>query len=306
VAPVTGDDLDSKLKETQQAFAYFETKDFDGVVEMGDTVIIDYQGLKDGVAFEGGTAQGHNLEIGSHSFIPGFEEGLLGMKIEESKDLPLTFPENYHAEELAGADVIFKVTIQGIKAKKLPDIDDDLALDTSIKGVENLEDLKAHLEREIIRERTELAEEDFTTRIMDQLIALNPVELPEGMIQTQIQTMVQQYMTQLQQQGVSLSQVLKYNGMDHKAFLDSVREPAINNLKSGLILRAIIKAENLIATEEEIDEALTEMAQAYNMTLEQFKTAASSNLENIKANLSQQAAYNKAIQFVKDHTVSSN
>ncbi|MBO6046624.1 MAG: trigger factor [Erysipelotrichaceae bacterium] len=300
VTEASEEDIAAKLRDYQNQFAYFITKDMDATVEMGDTATIDYAGYKDGVAFEGGTAKGYDLAIGSHSFIPGFEEGVVGMKVEETKDIPLKFPEQYHSAELAGAEVVFTVTVQGIKSKQLPEIDDELA---QRAGAPTLDVLKENIKQDILTQRQAAANETLREALLNQLMEENDVDIPEVMIQNQVRNMVQQYRMQLQQQGITLEQILQFNGTTYDDFVASARTPAIKNLKSGLILRAIVKAENITVADNEVDEQFIQMASGYSMTLDQFKQAVGPNYEQMADGVRQEIAYNKAVDLIKENAI---
>ena len=300
VDEASDDDIANRLVDYQNQFAYFVTKDIDDVVEMGDTATIDYTGYQNGEAFAGGSAKGYDLAIGSHSFIPGFEEGVVGMKIEETRDIPLTFPKQYHSADLAGADVIFTVTLHGIKTKKLPAIDDELA---QRAGAPTLDSLKDAIKTDILKQRQAQANALLREELMDQIIKDNDVDVPDTMIQSQVRNMVEQYQMQLQQQGATLEQVLHYNGITYEDFLASVQEPAIKNLKSGLILRAIANKENITVTDNEVDDQFTQMASQYNMSLEQFKQAVGPNYAKMADGVKQEITYNKAFELVKNNAI---
>ena len=185
---VTKKEVEERIKEYQKQFAELVVKE-EGEVETGDTVVIDYQGLKDGVAFDGGTAENYSLEIGSNTFIPGFEDQIIGMKANDEKDIELTFPKEYHAEDLAGQEVIFKVKVHEIKYKSLPEIDDELAKDVNIDGVETLEDLRTYTKEQIRIQKQTQSENDFSEKIYNALIENTAIDLPDAMVGSEIKLM---------------------------------------------------------------------------------------------------------------------
>ncbi len=225
----------------------------DGLVENGDTTTIDFEGFKDGVAFEGGKAEGYQLEIGSHQFIPGFEEQMIGMTIGETKDLNLTFPENYPAEELAGAAVVFKVTVHEIAKKVKAELNDEFIASLNIPEVSTVEDFRGYT-RAYLEDQ---AERKFTTEkenaVLDLLIANCEVELDDEDIQKALESHISHIEMDVQSQGFTLDQYLQMMGMSREAFEDQLKEPAKQQAKFEAIIDEIIRVENIETTDEEVE-----------------------------------------------------
>ncbi|MBO6047358.1 MAG: trigger factor [Erysipelotrichaceae bacterium] len=305
ITEVTEAEINQRLAEIQEDNAYYDIKD-EGKVEVGDTTIIDFEGFKDGVAFSGGKGTNYELIIGSHSFIPGFEEAMVGMENGETKDIPLTFPENYQSADLAGANVVFTVTVNQIKVKVLPEIDDDLALDTDISGVETLDDLVDYITKELKQQHADQADQAFTDKILEVLIELNPFDVPEGIIESQTEQMVNQFQSQLYQQGMSISQYLKYMNITPEQFKNQFRDQATTNAKIQSILQAVIKAENLIVTDDDVEDQLAIMANQNGMTLETLSELLGEGIEGYKSSIRQNLIFDKALAFIKSHVAQSN
>ncbi len=291
---VTDEEVDERLKSDLDRKADLELKE-DGAVEDGDTAVIDYEGFKDGVAFEGGKDENHDLVIGSGSFIPGFEEQLIGMKPEETKEIEVTFPEDYHAKELAGAKVTFKVTVHEIKKKVLPEADDEFAKSLNYKDVTTLEELKAYYRKQIMDRKTRDAETVATNDLMDKLEQSTTVEIPEVMIENELERSISDYEQRLMAQGLRLEQYLQFLGQTRDDFKEAQRDSARKKVKMDLILEAIAKAENLTPTAEEVEEEYQKWSDLYQMPLEEIKRIVRE--EDLKADLS----LSKALDFVKNN-----
>lgn len=271
---VTEHEIDHQLEHLQQDYAEWEVKD-EGQVEEGDTVILDYEGFKDGIAFEGGQAENAELEIGSNSFIPGFEEGLVGLATGESKDLELTFPEEYQAEDLAGAEVVFKVTVHEIKNKVYPELNDEFAKMVNEEEVETLEDLKASIKAKLLVEKEEQAKNEAEEALLTKLIEATNLELPKAMVDEESQQLLQEFQQRLSQQGLTFDlykQILNQTDAD---VLEQMKPDAVKRLNQRLILEAVADNQKLEATAEEIDQEYQLIADTYQMELEQVKQLAS-------------------------------
>lgn len=293
---VTKKEIEAELTNYQNQFAELVIKE-DGSVENGDTVNIDFEGFKDGVAFEGGKGENYPLEIGSGSFIPGFEEQVIGMKVEEEKEINVTFPENYQSEDLAGADAVFKVKVHEIKTKVLPEIDDELAKDVNIDGVETLDDLKANIKEQIkTRKQTEV-DNQFSEDIMNALIEKNPIEVPDAMIDTEVDYMFREVEQNLTQQGLTMDLYQQLTGKTQDDMKNDLREQAENRVKYNLILTEVVKAENIEVTDEEEAQELEEIAKYYGREVEDIKQLFESQLYQVKNDL----AVRKAVQLIKDN-----
>ena len=268
----------------------------DGEVENGDTAVIDFEGFKDGVAFEGGKGENYPLEIGSNSFIPGFEEQVIGMKKEETKDINVTFPENYQAAELAGQPVVFKVTVHEIKAKVLPELNDDLAKDVNAPNVETMDDLKALIRKNQEEQKQQNAENEATNKLISTVVDACEVEIPEVMIKNETDDMIQDYANRLQQQGISLTQFFQITGQSEETLREQMAKDAESKVKLRLVLDAIATQENLEVGEEDIDTEYGLIASQYNMEKEKVK-------ELIPASsISYDVRLRKALDLIKDFT----
>lgn len=272
-AKVSKKDIDAKLDELRHQFAELVLKE-EGKVEAKDTAVIDFEGFKDGVAFEGGKGENYALEIGSNSFIPGFEEALIGMSSGEEKDVALKFPENYQAEHLAGQDVIFKVKINEIKSKQLPELNDDFAKEVNHKETKTLEDLKKAFEEELLEQKKTQVEEDFNNAILTKVVDGSSVEIPDVLVDEETQTMVEDFRQRLQQQGFSLEQYSQITGQSLDDLKAQMRVDALGKVKVRLILDAIAKKENLSVNEADIEEEYAKIAQTYSMDIERVKSLA--------------------------------
>ena len=292
---VSEEEVEAELKRIQENFAELEVKE-DGEVENGDTAVIDFEGFKDGVAFEGGKGENYPLEIGSNSFIPGFEEQLIGMKKEETKDINVTFPENYQAAELAGQPVVFKVTVHEIKAKVLPELNDDLAKDVNAPDVETMDDLKALIRKNQEEQKQQNAENEATNKLISTVVDACEVEIPEVMIKNETDDMIQDYANRLQQQGISLTQFFQITGQSEETLREQMAKDAESKVKLRLVLDAIATQENLEVGEEDIDTEYGLIASQYNMEKEKVK-------ELIPASsISYDVRLRKALDLIKDST----
>ncbi len=242
----------------------------DRAAEMGDTAEIDFEGFVDGVAFDGGKGENYPLELGSGSFIPGFEEQVAGHKIDEEFDVNVTFPEEY-AEELAGKDAVFKCKIHEIKAKEMPELDDEFAKDVS--EFDTLDELKEDVKKQLSEKKEAEAKSDFENQLVEKVIANMECEVPECMFEQRTNEMIQDYGYRLQMQGIDLNTYLSYLGQDMDSFKESFRSGAENQVKASIALDAIVEAEKIEATEEEIDAEIAKLAEQYQMQAEQIKKA---------------------------------
>lgn len=243
----------------------------DRAAEIGDTAEIDFEGFVDGVAFDGGKGENYPLELGSGSFIPGFEEQVAGHNVDEEFDVNVTFPEEYQAENLAGKDAVFKVKIHEIKKKEMPELDDEFAKDVS--EFDTLDELKADIKKQISERKAEEARKDLENQLIEQVIDTMEAEIPECMFTKRCDEMINDYSYRLQMQGIDLETYLKYIGQDMDSFRATFRTGAENQVKSSLALEAIVAAEKLEATEEEINAEVEKLAQQYGMEAEQIKKA---------------------------------
>ena len=265
----TDDDVAEELKNMQDRNSRLVTVE-DRAAEMGDTAEIDFEGFVDGVAFEGGKGENYPLELGSGSFIPGFEEQVVGHKSEEEFDVNVTFPEEY-AEELAGKDAVFKCKIHEIKSKELPELDDDFAKDVS--EFDTLDELKADLKKQIGERKTASANTDFENQLLEQVCDNMEVEIPECMFDQKCDEMSQDYAYRLQMQGIDLNTYLGYLGQTQEQFKAQFMDGAKQQVKTQIALDAIVEAEKLEATEDEINAEIDKLAAQYDMEADKIKAA---------------------------------
>jgi trigger factor len=273
VAIVTPEEVEAKLEGLRAQFAELVLKE-EGMIEHKDTAVIDFEGFKDGVAFEGGKGENHTLEIGSNSFIPGFEESLIGMKTGEEKDVTLTFPENYQAEHLAGQEVVFKVKVNEIKSKQLPVLNDEFAKEVNQKDIDSLEALKTKFESDILADKQKKAEDDYNNALLTSVVDSSVLEVPHVLIDDETNTMLEDFANRLQQQGFSLKQYTEITGQTEDDLRAQMHIDAHGKVKVRLVLDAVAKAENITVTHEEIDNEYKTIAETYKMDLERVKQLA--------------------------------
>lgn len=271
---VSEEDVEARLNEMVNRNARLTSVE-DKALENGDTAVIDFEGFENGVAFEGGKGENYNLVIGSNTFIPGFEDQLVGKKAGEEVEVNVTFPEEYHAENLAGKPVVFKVKVNEVKVKELPELNDEFAADTT--EFNTLAELRADVTAKAEEESKEAAKNELRNRVIEKVVANTEVEVPEAMVKHEIDNQLMELNYQLQYQGFGMEQFLQMTGktMDEfKAeFTASRREEALRNVKTSLVIEAIAKAENVEVSEEEVNSEVQKMADAYKMTVEQVKEA---------------------------------
>ena len=270
VEPATDVEIDNEIKIIRERNSR-ETEITDETpAENGDSTKIDFEGFVDGVAFEGGKGEDYNLKLGSGSFIPGFEEQIVGHKIGESFDVNVTFPEEYHAAELAGKAATFKVTLKAITHIELPELDDDFAKDVS--EFDTFAEYRADIEAKILKRHENAAEAVFEETVVKALVEkLGGEEIPEGMIEAEVENQVRDFDNRLRMQGMDMSMYFKYTGMTLEGMRDQMRPQAETFVKTRLALEKIAELENLTATEEEIEAEYTRLAEAYKMEAEQIK-----------------------------------
>ena len=278
---VTDEDVEAELKTLQERHAELVVKE-EGTVAEGDTAVIDFEGFVDGEAFEGGKGENYSLEIGSNTFIPGFEEQLVGLEVGAEKEVEVTFPEEYHAEELAGKAAKFKVKLHEIKSKELPALDDEFAKDVDEK-------LQSDKENQ--------AESALRDTLVEKAAENAEVEIPEAMFNTEMDRMMQEFEQRLQMQGLNLELYFQFSGQDEKALRDQMRPDAEKRVKINLTLEAISKAENLEVSEEEVEKELENMAGMYNMPVEEIKKVLGS-LDSIKEDMK----VRKAVEFLVENS----
>ena len=263
---VTAADVDERLKQLSDRNTRLVSVDREA--KEGDTAVIDFEGFLDGKPFDGGKGENHSLELGSHSFVPGFEEQVVGMKAGEEKDIDITFPEDYHAD-LAGKAVVFKVKVHEVKEKEVPEMDDEFAKDVS--EFDTLKELKADLKKKITEERQKDADRAFEDVLMEQVAANITADVPDAMIETQARQFLDNFKMQIAQSGIPYDQYMKMTGMDEAQLLADAKEPAERQVRMDLAVAAIIKAENLDATDEEVEAEFKKLSEQYSMDIEMVK-----------------------------------
>lgn len=291
---VTEEDIENELKEMQNRQAELVVKE-DGKAENDDTVVIDFEGFVDGEAFEGGKGDNYSLVLGSGSFIPGFEEQLVGTAAGESKDVEVAFPEDYHAAELAGKQAVFKVTVHEVKGQELPELDDEFAKDVD-EEVETLDALKEKIKTRLVESKAHEAEHQVRDTLVEKAAANAEVEIPAVMVDNEINRMMQEFEQRLQMQGMNLELYFQFSGQDEKALRDQMKEEAGTHVRVNLTLEAIAKAENIEVSDEDVHAELENMATMYNMTVDSVK-AAIGGVEMVKEDLK----LRKAIDFLVEN-----
>ncbi len=266
---VTDEDIENELKELQKKNAELAIKE-DGKIEDGDTVILDFEGFVDGEAFEGGKAENYSLEIGSGSFIPGFEEQLVGEEAGAEKDVEVTFPEEYHADELAGKKAVFNVKIHEIKQLELPELDDEFAKDAD-EEVETLDELKSSIKERLQNEKTTQAENEKRDKLVEQAAGNAEIDVPEAMVKSELDRMMKEFDQRLQMQGMNLDMYYQFSGTSEDQLKDQMKEDAEKRVRTNLTLEAISEAENIEVNDEEIEEEIKKMAEMYQMEVDKMK-----------------------------------
>ncbi|MCH1627620.1 trigger factor [Fredinandcohnia quinoae] len=294
---VTDEDVNKELQELQERHADLVVKE-EGSIENGDTVVLDFEGFVDGEAFEGGKAENYSLEVGSGSFIPGFEEQLVGVAAGAQKDVEVTFPEEYHAENLAGKPATFKVQIHEIKAKELPALDDEFAKDVDDE-VETLEELKTKIKTRLEDTKKRDAENHLKDTLIEKAAENAEIDVPEAMVHTELDRMMKEFEQRLQMQGMNLDLYFQFSGQDEDALREQMKEDAGKRVRINLTLEAIAKLENIEVTNEEVNEEIEKMAEMYSTPVEDIKKMVG-NLDGVKEDIK----IRKAIDFLVENSKS--
>ncbi|MDD6235255.1 MAG: trigger factor [Lachnospiraceae bacterium] len=294
---VTADDVKAELEKVREQNARLVDVTSRGVKDK-DQAVIDFEGFVDGVPFEGGKGTDYPLTIGSHSFIDNFEEQLIGAKIGKEVEVNVTFPENYQAAELAGKPATFKVTVKAIKVKELPKLDDDFAKDVS--EFETLADYKADIKKNLTEKKKEEAKREKEARAVAKAVENASMEIPEGMIKLQVNNMVNEFAQRLQMQGLSIEQYIQYMGSNHQQFMESLKPEAVTRIKNSLVLEAVVKAENITATEDDFEEEVKRMADMYKMEVDKVKEILG---DNEKEQIMSDLAIQKAAELIASKAV---
>lgn len=294
---VTDEEVAAKLEEEQNKNARTITVEGRPVQDK-DEVVLDFEGFVDGVAFEGGKGENYPLTIGSGSFIPGFEEQLIGAEPEKEVEVKVTFPEEYHAEDLKGKDAVFKCTVHEIKAKELPELDDEFA--SEVSEFDTLEEYKEDIKAKIKEQKKNDGKRAQEDQAVDAIIASSEMDIPEAMLDTETRQMMDSFAQRLQQQGLSLDQYMQFTGMTADKMRDEMRPQAEKRIKTRLVLETIVKAENIEISDERLDEEITKMAEAYQMEADKLKEFMG---DREKEQMKQDMAVQEAITFVIENAV---
>ena len=294
IAKVEDSEIDSQVNAMAERNARM-VEVTDRAAKMGDTVTIDFEGFKDGVAFDGGKAEGHALELGSGSFIPGFEEQLVDHNIGDEFDINVTFPEEYGAEDLAGKEAVFKIKLHEIKFRELPEIDDEFAKDVS--EFDTLADLKADLKAKALERKQKFAEEEMENDLVQQVVDGIKGEIPEAMFENRMNQSVEEFGYRLQSQGLDLQTYLKYTNSTIEDFKKSFRPQAESQVKFRLALEKIVELENIVADEKDIEAQYEKMANDYGIEIDKVKAAVPAS------EIGKDLAVGKAIDFIKENAV---
>ena len=296
VIEVTDEEVDAEVKKAQEQNSREIT--VERAAENGDTVVIDYAGTIDGVAFDGGSAKGHSLVLGSGSFIPGFEDQLIGAAAGSDVEVHVTFPEEYHAKELAGKEAVFACTVHEVKTKEYPEIDDEFAQDVS--EFDTLAEYKDDIRKNITTRKENEAKNAKQQKVMDQIIENATMEIPDAMVETQAENMVNEYGQRLSYQGLSLQQYFQFTGLNAETLKEQLKPQALKNIQSRLVLEAVIKAENIEVSDDELNAEIEKMASMYQMEVDKVKELlGDAEKENIKNDIAAQ----KAVEFVTEAAV---
>ena len=292
-AEVTEEDIEAEIKKVQEQNAREVT--VDRPAENGDTVMIDYEGSVDGELFEGGSAEGYGLVLGSGSFIPGFEDQLVGASAGADVDVHVTFPEAYHAEDLAGKEALFKVKVHEVKAKDYPIVDDEFAQDVS--DFDTLEEYKEDLKKNLAEKKVQEAKAEKQQKVMDVVVANAKMDIPEAMVRKSTDDMMNQYAQELGAQGLSMDVYFKYTGMTPQQLAEQLKPQALANIKNRLVLDAIVAAENIEITDEEIEAEIQRLAESWNMEADKVREYMDTDL--MRNDMSAQ----KALEMITDAAV---
>lgn len=289
---VTEEEIEAELKIEQEKNATMKTVD-DRPVQDGDILELAFEGFVDGTPFEGGKSDSYLLTIGSNTFIPGFEVQLIGAEIGKEKDVNVTFPEEYHAKELAGKEAVFKCTVHSIKVKEFPALDDEFA--SEVSDFETLEEYKADIRKKLTENKEKEAKIAKEDALVDKIIENSQMEIPDLMVTSQARNMVNEFGQRLQAQGLNLQQYMQYTGQNEEKMVEQMRDQALKRIQTRLVMEAIVKAENLEATEEDMEKEIQNLADGYGMDVDQVKSHMDDEQrEQMKMNI----AVQKAIDLV--------
>ena len=301
---VTEEEVAAELKKEQESNS--RTLDVDDrAVENGDMITLDFEGFVDGTAFEGGKGTDYPLTIGSNSFIPGFEEQLVGAVIGEEKDVNVTFPEKYHAADLAGKPAVFKCTVKAIKVKELPELDDEFAKDVS--EFDTLAEYKEDIAKKLKERKEDVAKREKEDKVVDKIIENAEMDIPEPMVQSQISQLMNDFIRRMQAQGLSIDQYYQFTGLDQAKIQEQMRPQALKRIQSRLVLEKVAEVENIEISDEKVDEEIAKMAEMYKMEADKLKEVmGDSEKEQIKKDLAVQEAVTLVAEAAKVTEVVEN
>ena len=294
---VTQKEVDAKIQEEAEKNARTITVE-DRPVQDKDEIILDFEGFVDGEAFEGGKGENYPLTIGSGSFIPGFEEQLIGAEPEKEIEVKVTFPEDYHAEDLKGKDAVFKCTIHEIKAKEIPEIDDEFAAEVS--EFDTLDEYKADVKAKIKEQKAADGKRKKEDQAVEKAIANATMEIPDAMVDTQARQMMDEFAQRIQAQGLTMDQYFQFTGMDREKMMEEMKPQALKRIETRLVLEAVAKAENIEISDEKLDEELAKMAEAYKMEVEKLKEFMG---DAEKKQMKEDMAVQEAVTFLAENAV---
>ncbi len=294
---VTQKEVDAKIQEEAEKNARTITVE-DRPVQDKDEIILDFEGFVDGEAFEGGKGENYPLTIGSGSFIPGFEEQLIGAEPEKEIEVKVTFPEDYHAEELKGKDAVFKCTIHEIKAKEIPEIDDEFAAEVS--EFDTLDEYKADVKAKIKEQKAADGKRKKEDQAVEKAIANATMEIPDAMVDTQARQMMDEFAQRIQAQGLTMDQYFQFTGMDREKMMEEMKPQALKRIETRLVLEAVAKAENIEISDEKLDEELAKMAEAYKMEVDKLKEFMG---DAEKKQMKEDMAVQEAVTFLAENAV---
>jgi trigger factor len=294
---VTEEDIAAELKQLQQRHAELVVLE-EGTAENGDIAVIDFEGFLNDVPFEGGKAEKYSLELGSGSFIPGFEEQVVGMAKDEEKDINVTFPENYQSDELKGQPVVFKVKLHDIKRKNLPELDDEFAKDVS--EFDTLEEYKQDISKRLQERKEQSAQREKENAVVEKAAAAAEVEIPSVMIDSEVEQMLSDFANRLKMQGMNMEMYFQFSGQNEEALKEQMRGDAEKRVRQNLVLEAIAKAEGIEAAEEEVNEELEKLSKQYQRSVDELRAilTANGNLDSLKGDL----VTRKTVQFLMDNS----
>lgn len=296
-AEITEEEIEKELDRVREQNARTITVE-DRPAQDKDTAVIDFEGFVDGVAFEGGKGENHPLTLGSHSFIEGFEEQLVGKNIGEDIEVNVTFPENYQAKELQGKPALFKVKIKEIKAKELPQLDDEFAQDVS--DFETMAEYREDIKKNLLERKEKQFQNEKEEAVVAKIVENAQMEIPDPMVDAEVRQMADDFARRIQSQGLTIEQYFQFTGLDAKKFVEQMKPQALKRIESRLVLEAVVKAENIVASDEDIEKEISDMASMYQMEIEKLKEMLG---EKEREQIALDMAVKKAVDFVVNEAV---